>query len=188
MELEYFLHINEKLLIVLSMATITNFQRGSSRCLLTSGTLSAGFICLGLIFCLSYIYIYICIHGYICIPIWYLYLYTYTYIYIYIYIYIHIYTCIYIHIYIYIYIYIYPHTCVSVWLGLTIREELMSLDRLFKTRGVELSQNACGERTKNILFSSKFSRVLKEFQIVRIHIQVFHPAQDSSVWLGLMSR
>ena len=32
--------------------------------------------------------------------------------------------------------------------------------RVLKTLSAELSQNACGERTKNILFSSVFSSVI----------------------------
>ena len=34
--------------------------------------------------------------------------------------------------------------------------------RVLKTPDAEVSQYACGERTKNILFSSMFSRVLNE--------------------------
>ena len=49
----YFLHKNSKLVHALSMVTITNFRWSSFRCFLTSGSLSTGFACLGLIFCLS---------------------------------------------------------------------------------------------------------------------------------------
>ena len=60
--------------------------------------------------------------------------------------------------------------------------------RVFKTPVAELIQNACGERTKYISFSSVFSRVLNEqIQSAHIHIHVFHPAQDSSLWLRLTS-
>ena len=46
----------------------------------------------------------------------------------------------------------------SVWLRLTSRERATDVTRVLKTPAAELSQNACGERTKNILFSSVFSR------------------------------
>ena len=71
---------------------------------------------------------------------------------------------------IYIYIYAHTHTHIhvfhpaqdsSVWLELMRREQLMSQE-CSKHQVLSVSQNACGERTKNILFSSVFSRVLNE--------------------------
>ena len=61
----------------------------------------------------------------------------------------------------------YRHTCVSSCPGLIsvarVNEyRTTDVTRVLKTPGAELSQNACGKRTKNILFSSVFSRVLND--------------------------
>ena len=53
LDMKYFLHINAKLFDALSMVTMTNFRWSSSKCLLTSESFSTGFVCFGLIFCLS---------------------------------------------------------------------------------------------------------------------------------------
>ena len=67
----------------------------------------------------------------------------------------------------YIYTHTHTHTHVSSCPGLIsvarVNEETTTdVTRVLKTPGAELSQNACGERTKNILFSSVFSRGLNE--------------------------
>ena len=61
--------------------------------------------------------------------------------------------------------------------------------RVLQAPGAELSQNACGEQTKKILFSPVFARVFNDqIQSVYINRHVFRLAQDSSVCLGLPSR
>ena len=50
LEMWYSLHLNAKLFDTLSMVAITNFRWGSYRYVLTSLSLSTGFVCLGLIF------------------------------------------------------------------------------------------------------------------------------------------
>ena len=67
----------------------------------------------------------------------------------------------------YIYIYIYPQTRISSFPGLISvarlnEQSTTDVTRVLKTPGAEICQNTCGERTKNILFSSVFSRVLNE--------------------------
>ena len=113
---------------------------------------------------------------------------------IYTYIYIYIIYILYIYILNILYIYIYPQTRVSSFPGLIsvarVNENYWYHQSAQSTRCWALPKCLwCGERTKNILFSSVFSRVLKEqTQSVYIHRNVFCPSQDSSVWLGLTSR
>ena len=75
----------------------------------------------------------------------------------------YIYICIYIYIYIHMHVFR-PSQVSSVWLGLTSREQLISPEcSRHQVLSFALPKCLwCGERTKNILFSSVFSRVLNE--------------------------